>query len=228
MLKMHLDNQLIAELRDHETRKIVSDLQLDAGVNIFYHVNRKKTDPTRFSPSREVGRKQKTAYDIGYEITDHGNWIEMEELGVLKPAIERAELDLSRVIYARDWDDYCEDTYPIFSGGEITDITSAGRGGIIHRSPIEFSGTRHTTDLTCGFVFYSLTASNRLRRDEFTSRAVAERGSNSHVSNIWHQQEIRGSGIGLFRLLSNAMGRWEKDYPFDKEAWKLYNRLFQK
>lgn len=233
---MTIDAKIIAELRDSITRKIVSDLELDAGVNIFYHLTKRESIESnpdqrfhtpRYSPGNEVGRNPETAREIGYRITNYGNWIKMEKKGELKPIVERVGLDLERVLFVRDWDKYSDGSYPTYSGGEITKITTAGRGGIIHTSPIEVSGFCDVTELTCGFVFYSLTDNQRLRRDEFIAVATMEIG-NSFVGAISHRSAIRGSSNGLLRALSKAIGHWEKEYPFDKEAWELYNKLFQK
>ncbi len=221
-------NDRIRSVRDGKTVKIVSDLERDMGVNIFYHVNRKPEDPTRYSPSNEVGRGSYLDLLFRNAITEHrGNWKEMEKRGYLEPEIKKVELDLGRVIYARDWDDPNKFTEYNYDGGEIIEITTGGRGGMIHRSPIEFAGSEKLIRLTCGFDFYSLTNGNKLQRDQFTAVAGSpDFGSfgESFVTDIKYQRKVCGSNNRLLRSISRIVDCRRKN-PFDKEAWEVYKKV---
>lgn len=217
-------------------------LTIDAGVNIFYHFTRKEslerhpdygypahlTPPSpRYNPTDEVGRSRQTSEKIGSRITDHGNWIKMEEKGYLEQEIKKAGLDLDRVIYVRDWDDVKGYTENYFSGGEITEITSGGRGGIVHTSPIRWSGSDNRLELICGFLFYSITDNGKLQRDQFTARAGTSSYGGQFVTNIEHQRATRGSGNGLVRVTSKAVDRLLKKDHFEREIWELYERFLR-
>ena len=229
--KMNIARDLIAKVRDEKTMEIVSDLQLDAGVNIFYRFTRKKSlerhpdygYPTRFpqprySPRDEVGRSWHTSERIGGEITDYGNWIKMEEKGYLEPEIEKVGLDLDRVIYARDWDDVKQG---ISTHWYIDDEIRY----IKHGEEPKRVCTSNVVRLTCGFEFYSITDDNRLRRDQFTAYAMAE-DFDRYVSEIEHQREIRGSGNRVLRAISKAIdGVFRKDH-FERDVWELNERCF--